>query len=623
MLLLCLAVPASAQFVAQDPTRYIPNARVLGMGKAYMGLANDAGSIYTNPAGLAEVSGWQFSSMSGKFLDEYTYLSFSGLYPTPYGTLGIGYAGTSIGGAFATTIEADSDPDDPIYAIDPSQPQMGNNNSAIVLSYGNQAGGIPYINKIPFADKLAIGANFKIFKASLSGDSIVNGDASGNELDLGLKFYPPWKWLKLGLTGQNILPASLGGKLVYTSGHEEAYPAVIETGVALALLGKGNALRTLGDHELRLALDVDYRPTLTGYPMIGHLGAEWKPIPLIALRAGLDQDAAGDGAGNMGVVSDPTYGVGLYFSGFAFDYAYHTFGGAPNVDNHFFSLSYSFQSPPMIKEPLLISSPPDKLITFESNVPVAGVAADPKIKTLTVKGVPLKVDLQGNFSTTAELKIGKNAVVIEGRDEKNAILASVKRRILRLMTFPDVPLVYWVREPISLLAMTNIITGYPDGTFRPEGNITRAEMCTLLMKAKSEILSTKSEAISKFQDVNSKHWAAAYIAQASDLGVVKGYPGNVFKPNGKITRAEGLAMVARFAGISEEVYSRQFPDIGASHWAAAIITGATKAGLLEYLKNKDFEPNRQLTRAETVEMLQRTEFIQTLLKKDLLNWDSY
>ena len=608
---------ASAQYVAQDPTRYIPNGRILGLGKAYIGLADDTGAMYTNPAGLAQTTGWQLTSMSGKFLDEYSFLSFSGYYPTDFGVLGVGFAGTSISGAYATTIEAGTEAD-PIYVIDTTQPQMGNYNNAVILSYANQLNRLPYLKQLPYADRFSIGANLKLFQAALYGDGIVGGDARGQELDLGLKFFPPQKWMTFGATLQNLLPFSLGGKLAYTSGHEESYPSVFEVGSAFNILGKENALKKLGEHELKLMLDFDYHPTLNNYPIVWHTGFEWKPMSIFAIRAGIDQDTAGDGKGGLTVVSDLAYGVGLYYGGFRFDYAYHTFAGAPNIDNHYFSLSYGFQPPAagVPQEPIFIEVPPDKLITFESKVPVVGKVIDPQIRKLTINDLPIKFGLKGDFSTVVDLKIGKNAIKI---NEK-------KIRVLRLITFPDVKVGYWVDKPISLLAMQKIITGYPNGTFKPDGNITRAEMCTLLMKTRSQIFTREAFVTPEatgFGDVAKKHWAAAYIAQAAKLSVVKGYPDGTFKPSGNITRAEGLAMIARFAGISEEVYTNEFKDVASTHWAAKIVEGAYRAKILEYLKGKLFEPNKNLARAETVEMLQRTTTVQDILKKDLLNWESY
>lgn len=621
LIAILISVPAFGQYIAQDPTRYIPNARVIGLGKAYIGLADDAASIYTNPAGLAEAKGWQLSSMSGQFLGEYNFLSFSGLYATDFGVLGLGFAGTSITGAYATTIEPWSDPADPVYTIDYTQPTMGNYNNAFVLSYGNEAEKIPYINRIPFADKISLGTSLKIFQVALYGDGIVNGNATGQELDLGMKFQPDQKWMKFGATLQNALPASMGGKLSYAYGHEESYPAVLEVGSAFNLIGEEDSLYRLGNQKVIAMIDFDMHPTLSNYPMVWHLGLEWKPMDIISLRTGIDQDVAGDGAGGLEVVSDMAYGVGVGFGGFRFDYAYHTFSGAPNMDNHFFSLCYIFEPPVIPKDPIMVEVPPDKWITFETKTPLEGQVVDSRIRKLTINGIPIKFGLRGEFKAVVDLKIGKNGIMLDGFDGGKKNIAQKKIRVLRLIIFPDVATDYWVAMPISILAMDNIITGYPDGTFKPAGNITRAEMCTLLMKT---LASTEEfGSVTPFTDVDEGHWAAPYIVQAAELGIVKGYPDGSFKPKSNITRAEGLVMISRFAKLEKAPYEISFADVRADHWAADIITGASKAGVLKYLEGKKFEPNKKLSRAETVEILFKTQFVQDILAKGILDWDSY
>ena len=607
-------------FVALDPTRHVPSARVLGLAKAYLGLADDTGAMYTNPAGLAEAENWQLTSMSGSFLGEYSYLSFSGFYPTEFGTFGIGYAGTSIAGAFATTIEAGSDPNDPIYTYDYSQPEMGNQNNAYVLSYANELKRLRYLRDLPYAKYLSFGSSLKLFSARLYGDAIVGGDASGSELDFGLKIKPEAKWMKYGLALKNLLPSSLGGKLTYGSGHTESYPLVLQAGSVFQVLGKKDALQKLGDHDVKVMVDFDLQPTLANYPMTWHIGTEWWPLEMIAIRAGLDQDAAGDGTGGLTTVTDLAYGVGLRLGGFNFDMAYHTFAGAPNIDNYYFSMSYGLL-PKKSEKQILINLPNDKLITFESNVSVVGKVLDPSIQRLSVNGVPVRFGLRGDFKVDVALKEGKNAIVVKGRDSGGKLVGVDKVRILRLKTFPDVPLDSWVAIPTSLLAMQNIITGYPDGSFKPEGNITRAEMCTLLIKTKYSVL--KGSVQSKFKDVVSRHWAAPYIERAARDSVVLGYPDKTFKPKNNITRAEGLAMITRLAQVTQQAYKLEFPDINAKYWAADIIAGANQAGMLKYLENQTFEPKRKLTRAETVELLHRTAYVQDILNRGMLNWSSY
>jgi len=322
----------------------------------------------------------------------------------------------------------------------------------------------------------------------------------------------------------------------------------------------------------------------------------------------------------MVVYSDTAYGVGLNLEGFSFDYAYHTFVGAPSIDNHYVSLSYGLLPKKELKEPIVFDSPSEKHITFEGTVAVSGKVYASSIHLLSINEIPIKFDLRGEFNQKVDVAIGKNGIRVKALTESNQALVDTRLPVLRIIKFPDVASDYWVSIPISLLAMEDIITGYPDGNFKPEGKITRAEICSLLMKTKGL---KAEEGGSGFKDVPNRHWAAPYVAMAAELGVVKGYPDGSFRPKANITRAEGLAMVARFAGVSKEAYANQFPDIVSSFWAAPIIAGAHRAGILEYLKGRPFQRKRLLTRAETVEMLYRTQYVKDRLAKDLLNWESY
>jgi hypothetical protein len=550
-------VVAAQTYIAWDPTRNIPNGRVLGLGKAYMGLADDTGAIYSNPAGLAGIDSWQLSSMSGRFLEEFSYLSAAGLYPTRFGTIGIGFAGSFVGGAYVTKIADGSDPDDPIYELDTSVDPVSNSNTVTILSWGNQAdkvlAGTTLSERIaffkhPVFESISLGASFKYFFASLTGDHIASGagDANGMEVDLGIQYQPPLKWLKLGLTAQNVLPFAMGGKLSYATGHEESYPAILEGGAAIRVLGQKDSLLKFRDQEVLLLVDMDYYPTISNYPTIMHLGAEWKPVPMMAVRMGIDQDVAGDGAGGLETLSNMTGGVGLIMGGFRFDYAYHQYVAAPGINNNYFSLSYGVAPPVEIKDGLV--SEPDKVVTFDENIRVKGQAVLISIVTVKVNGQKARLDPNGNFSATAALDIGKNAILVQGFGRDGRLIES------------DVPL---------------------------------------------------------------KHWAAKYVNLSFAEGIVKGYPDGTFRPKNNITRAEGVTMISRFSNVSKEAYNNEFIDVPASHWAAQTISGAHKAGMLEYLRAKPFELKRLLTRAESVEILFRSPRVDKMIKDDLLNWDSY
>jgi hypothetical protein len=610
---------------APDPIRIATGARPLGMGKALVGLADDVGSIFMNPAGLANPNRWQVTSMSGKLLDEFNYLSLSGLYPTDAGNFGLAYINSSIGGALPTTIESGSDPDDPVYVVDTTQDQMSYSNNLFILSYGTKLDRVlklPTLSQVaeraPWLNDVNFGANLKIFTVSLTGDHITNaqGSARGTELDLGLQG-KPIPWLAWGVNLQNALPFAMGGKLHYESGWDESYPAVLKLGLSTDVLGPENALRELGQHKLKLLTDLDYEVSRSNkIPTLFHLGLEWKPLELIAIRAGIDQEMVGVGE----TANNFTSGVGVYYGDFRFDYAYHQFAGAPGIDNHFFSLSYGIAPLPTIKDRLVTS--PDKYITTDLAVTVKGTAVDPSIVTVTVNGIKMKLSPRGEFQTQVSLKIGKNAIMANGYDKDGKLVEGDKLRVLRLITYPDVVKDYWAYEQVNYIGTLGIIMGYPDGSFKPEGNITRAEMSALLIRTLmgGDEKVPSAEAVT-FPDVGLKHWAARYVNVAAEQGIVKGYPDKTFKPSANITRAEGLAMIARFGKVKELAYrGDEFSDVNARHWAASIIAGAYQEGMLTHFKDQPFEPNKKLTRAEAVEMLYRSRPVSALIG-DLLNFD--
>jgi hypothetical protein len=178
--------------------------------------------------------------------------------------------------------------------------------------------------------------------------------------------------------------------------------------------------------------------------------------------------------------------------------------------------------------------------------------------------------------------------------------------------FPDVPIGYWAREAIEFLAIKKIITGYPDGTFKPERALTRAELCALLIRAKGFSVVKPKRAI--FKDVATTHWAAAYIETAANLKLVEGYPDGTFKPNQALTREEAIKILVLFDNktLPAEAPAYVYADVSGSRWSARYITVARSAGWLYYVKEKNFIPKKKFPRAEAAAILYLTSFVQGL-----------
>ncbi|OAX49755.1 Cellulosome-anchoring protein [Paenibacillus sp. AD87] len=144
------------------------------------------------------------------------------------------------------------------------------------------------------------------------------------------------------------------------------------------------------------------------------------------------------------------------------------------------------------------------------------------------------------------------------------------------------------------------IQGYPGGLFKPDNKLTRAEMATILAMV-SEKEGTGSAVA--FSDVKSEYWGADAIAKVSKIGLMNGYKDGTFKPNQPLTRAEMATLVA-LLGPDSENSGDGFSDIS-SHWAKGAILKAQSAGILKGYKDGTFRPNALLTRAEAVVAINR------------------
>ena len=112
--------------------------------------------------------------------------------------------------------------------------------------------------------------------------------------------------------------------------------------------------------------------------------------------------------------------------------------------------------------------------------------------------------------------------------------------------FKDVPADAWYNTAVSTLANLGILNGYQDGTFGPQRNITRAELATILARFCGD---SKNNIVDRFNDISGS-WARKYINQAAEAGLIYGYTDGTFRPDRNITRAETIAMVNRILGRS-------------------------------------------------------------------------
>jgi len=113
---------------------------------------------------------------------------------------------------------------------------------------------------------------------------------------------------------------------------------------------------------------------------------------------------------------------------------------------------------------------------------------------------------------------------------------------------------------VAKLLEEGIVSGYKDGTFRPESSITRAEVCAMIMKAGGqELAKGGSEAAASFNDLGDSAWAVSFIGAASDAGIVSGYKDGGFHPKNNITYNELSSMLVKAAGVSSRDITGGWP----------------------------------------------------------------
>ncbi|NPV88063.1 PQQ-binding-like beta-propeller repeat protein [Coprothermobacteraceae bacterium] len=157
----------------------------------------------------------------------------------------------------------------------------------------------------------------------------------------------------------------------------------------------------------------------------------------------------------------------------------------------------------------------------------------------------------------------------------------------------------------------NFVFGYPDGTFRPESKITRAELAAMISRALA--LDTTIPQRQVFSDLGPNHWAYPFVMAMYREGLMKGYPEGTFGPDQYITRAEVATVLARVrAALGGTVQA--FRDVDPAKWYAPYVNASVQEGLILGYEDGTFRPEIPITRAEMVVVLTRV-----LYREDVVN----
>ena len=169
--------------------------------------------------------------------------------------------------------------------------------------------------------------------------------------------------------------------------------------------------------------------------------------------------------------------------------------------------------------------------------------------------------------------------------------------------FSDVPKDSREYKILIIIATRGIISGYEDGTFRPENPVTRAEFASMLEKT----FDAKKVAESlKFGDIPADYWAVGAIDEATQTGFLKGYPQQIFQPTQKIPRVQVLVSLASGLGLvpksdPEKTLQNAYADANQiPQWARAKVAAATEIGLVfdNNGTGQPLNPNLEATRGD-------------------------
>lgn len=166
---------------------------------------------------------------------------------------------------------------------------------------------------------------------------------------------------------------------------------------------------------------------------------------------------------------------------------------------------------------------------------------------------------------------------------------------------------HWAEENIKKLQKTETIQGYPDGTFKPENTISRAEFVTALVKC----YNLKTKTGKAFKDTDG-HWAERYIVAAKENGIISGYTKSQFGPNDPITREQMAVMLIKAAKIrtsnSNNIQDLYVDSDQISDWAKNAVLTANKENIICGYPDKTFKAQKNASRAEAVTVIVKIKY---------------
>jgi len=248
-------------------------------------------------------------------------------------------------------------------------------------------------------------------------------------------------------------------------------------------------------------------------------------------------------------------------------------------------------------------------IKDDQNNEVKNVKASVSGKVLTINHDNFSYDSKYTVTVPKGTVKRENYSTVENKEIVWSFSTLKETPELPACDFKDVPAGHWAADVIKELCKKGILSGYPDGTFKPDNDITRAEFTKVIVTAIG--LAEEETATPSFRDVSAGDWYYGVVQAAAKAGLVRGYENGEYRPNAKITRQEIAAILVRalarenLAATGSGDKTAFLDDQLIAPWARSSIVIAVKEGLIAGYPDGTFGPAKNATRAETCAMVQR------------------
>jgi NlpC/P60 family/S-layer homology domain len=182
-------------------------------------------------------------------------------------------------------------------------------------------------------------------------------------------------------------------------------------------------------------------------------------------------------------------------------------------------------------------------------------------------------------------------------EEKVATLA-----VLPKGQYHDVPSGHWAYSPITNLSKQGVMNGYEYSQFKPTQSVTRAEAAAMVANALN--IDAPSN-YSNFKDVSTSYWAVGSINAVKEAGIIAGYPDGTFKPNKEMTREEIAALIEKTFVLTNKGTEKSFADVKEGYWAYDSIQRLSENNIASGFTDNTYRPLNETSRAEFSAFLYR------------------